>query len=137
MPSQTTTAQTSSEVQGSQGWEVLLPQLVQPLRCIEILQPLLSEVPEFDLDQAGRRIGENCLATMRRRADACRPVDIDTDIALVGQERLARVDADADAHLAGGQRGLSLLSCRQSIGGFRERVKEGIPCVSTSTPPWL
>jgi hypothetical protein len=32
-----------------------------------------------------------------------------------------------DAHLAGGQRGLALLRCRCRVGGFGERVKEGIP----------
>ena len=83
-----------------------MPQLVQPLRRIEILQPLLTQVAQVGFDQAGGRLGENYLATVRRCADARRPVHIDTDVTLAGHNRLASVDADADAHLADGQRGL-------------------------------
>ena len=104
-----------------------MPQLVQPLRRIEILQPLLTQVAEVGFDQAGGRAGENDLATVRRRADARRPVHIDTDVALAGHNRLAGVDADTDAHLAGGQRGLPLPRRRCRVGGCGEGVKEGIP----------
>lgn len=104
-----------------------MPQLVQPLRRIEILQPLLTQVAQVGFDQAGGRAGENCLATVRRCADARRPVHIDTDVTLAGHNRLASVDADADAHLADGQRGLPLPRRRYRVGGCGEGIEEGIP----------
>jgi hypothetical protein len=103
-----------------------MPQLVQTQRRIQIFEALLTEVSEVGIDKAGGRVRENRLTTVRRRADARRPVDVDADVALAGQHRLACVHADAHAHDAGRQRCLALSGSSDGVGGLRKDIEERV-----------
>ena len=60
------------------------------------------------------------------RADARAAVHVEPDIALVGDLRLAGVDADANADRARREAGLDLLRCRHCIRGTGERAEERV-----------
>jgi len=61
---------------------------------------VLAEVIELEVgvEQHPRRLGEHDLAAVRRTGDSGRAVHVDPDVALVGDDRLAGVDADAYLH---------------------------------------
>ena len=63
-------------------------------------------------------------------------MDVDADVALVGDERRPGVEADPNPDRAGRER---LCASRQRPRALPERVgkakKKASPCVSTSTPP--
>ena len=60
---------------------------------------MLAEIAEGELvgkivvDELPRRLRDEHLATVARRRDAGAPVDVHSDVALVGSQRLARMDA--------------------------------------------
>jgi hypothetical protein len=80
-------------------------QLEDPLRAIDVLQPVLAEVTnrharrKVVLDQLAGRVGEQHLAAMTRGANAGGPVDTEPQVAVTGCDRLAGVQPDANAHL--------------------------------------
>ena len=81
--------------------ELTVAELVQALAPSQILQPVLAEVADGDrLEETAGRLGEDDLPAVGGGGDPRRAVDVDADIALVGHDRLARVDPHADADRA-------------------------------------
>jgi hypothetical protein len=87
---------------------------------------VLAEVSEVGVDEARRRVGEHYLAAVRRGADARGTMDVDTNIALIGEERGSRVQAHTNPQLPAGERCLALLRCHHSTGGCREGIEESV-----------
>jgi hypothetical protein len=72
-------------------------QLIEVLRSGEILEPVLAEIAEIAVDQLAGRLRQQDLAAVPGGGDPGRPVDVDPDVALVGDRRLAGVQADPHA----------------------------------------
>ena len=81
--------------------------LKHPLEPLEVLQPLLPEIPKPDLgkrvvaQQLTRRTRDEDLTAGAGGADPGGPVDPEADVAVRSDDRLARVDADPYSHLRG------------------------------------
>ena len=71
--------------------EVVRPELEQTLGRAEVLQPVQAEVAHVRPGEVGRRLGQQHLPAVPGGCDPSRPVHVVADIALVRQERLARV----------------------------------------------
>ena len=73
----------------------------------QVLEPVLPEVAQRDafgklvVDELPRSLGEQCLAAVRRRADARGARHVEADVARGGERGLARVDPDADPERGG------------------------------------
>lgn len=80
---------------------------------------------------------------MRRRRDPRPAMDVDADIVILGDERLARVQTHPHAHgravrpRVAHERDLRVRGGCDSGRRICESYEEAVPCVSTSTPPWL
>ncbi len=84
---------------------------------------MLAEIADTSVgaEEAAGRLGEDDLAAVRGGCDPRRSVDVHADVALVGQQRLARVDAHPDADRPGLERLL-----RVNCGGDGvDRPREG------------
>ena len=57
---------------------------------------MLAEIGELVLDELGSRGRDEHLPPVACGGDACRAVDVATDVALFGQQRRPGVQADAD-----------------------------------------
>ena len=87
---------------------------------------MLAKVEHVGLDELPRRRGEQHLPAVTRSRNACAKVDIETDVAVIGSFRGARVEAHPDSERPSAERGLARGSCGNSVGGSRERVEEGV-----------
>ena len=88
-------------------------------------------------DKVTRRTRENDLPAVSGGGDARGAVDVEPDVALVRDERLARVDPDADANGAVAQARSRISSAAATASDARANAaKNASPCVSTSTPEW-
>ena len=107
--------------------EVRVAELVDPLRSAQVLKPVLREVKY----QVATRI-EQCLGGGRDehlppvagRGDAGGPVNVRTDVALVGQKRRPRVEAHPHRDL---QTVLGFPRRGDSSRSGRKRDEEGVP----------
>jgi hypothetical protein len=130
-------------VQRPQRREVLLPELIQALAVDEILQSVLPEITHSDpVDEPARRLGEDDLTTVSGRGDAGRAVDVHPDVALVGHDRLARVEPHAHADRPRRQCFPGLVRRRHRVGCSGEHDEECValrvhldPCVSRERVP--
>src|SRR5438034_5797484 len=89
---------------------------------------MLAEIPKVGiaLQETLGRSREDDLASVRRRRDSRRPMEVDSDIAFVGELRLTGVDTDPNADRAATQR-LARSACRRHrVGCAREGDEEGI-----------
>src|SRR5439155_24549062 len=72
---------------------------------LDVLQVLLAEVAHADAlgeivaDEPTGRLGGEDLPAVAGRADACRPDDVQADVSLLADGRLARVQAHPYSHL--------------------------------------
>ena len=69
------------------------------LELREPREPVRAELPQLRCDQGRRRRRKENLAPVTRVGDSGDADDVETDVALVGEERGARVQADANPHL--------------------------------------
>ena len=108
--------------------EVAVAELVQALGADQVLQPVLAEVADrrVALEEAAGRLGEDDLPAVGSGGDPRRAVDVDADVALVGHDRLAGVDAHADADRAVLERVPRFGGRRDGVGGARKRDEEGV-----------
>ena len=115
-------------VECPEGREVALAELEEALRADQVLQAMLAEVAQrrLGVEQAPRRLRQDDLPAVRAGRNPRRSVDVHADVALVGQERLARVDAHPDSDRPGCQRCLRLDRGGDGFARPRERDEEGV-----------
>ena len=76
--------------------------------------------------EVARRLRDEDLAAVTGRGDTCGTVDIDADVALFGDDRLAGVQAHADANRSPRQR-IATLGCRcERLRSLGERDEKGV-----------
>ena len=91
-------------VEAAQRGELLTAQLVDALGSRKILEPMCAEVVKrFCVDEPGGRRGEKDLTAVAAGSDPRRPVNVDSDVALLGEKRSAAVDPNAHPNLPPGE----------------------------------
>jgi hypothetical protein len=88
----------------------VVAEIVQPVRAGEVVG----------------RLGDDDLPAVARSGDPCRSVDVDPDIALVGDDRLAGMEADPHPDRPGLERLLTVRRRRERVFRAGERHEEGI-----------
>src|SRR5439155_27164547 len=105
---------------GKVRWQSVDVQLRDPYRCLEVLQPMQTQIADADprrerwLDERACRIGEQHLSAMPSRGDACGTVDVETYVAVAAAPSLSRVQAHADPDR---RSLLPLLPCKGTLRG--------------------
>src|SRR5439155_24215310 len=103
-------------------WEVLHEsgnnQLKEPFSFRHTLDAMLAQIAQLNIgaEERGRCPREQHLAAVAGGADPRSSVDIDSDVALVGNHRFTRVDAYSHAHRATRERALRAACPRYAIG---------------------
>ncbi len=106
-------------VEALQRRELLVADLVDPLGCRQILEPVLTEVVQArGADQHGRRGRHEHLPSVATGRDPGGTVHVLADVPLVGEQRRARVQADPHPDRPAVQR-------RDPRCGGRERSRRG------------
>ena len=96
-------------------------------RLGDVLQPVLAEVGERrPLDELGGRMREEDLAAVAGGGDARGEVDVVADVALLGDERRARVQADPHLDRARRERLGHRRGRGERPGARREGEEEGV-----------
>ncbi len=115
-------------VEGAQRRKVALAELVEPLGLDQVLQPVLAQVTDrgLVLQEAPRRLGEDDLPAVSGSGDSRCAVDVDADVALVGDERLTGVDAHAHAEDLAFERTPCLGRRGHRVGRAAECDEEGV-----------
>ena len=105
-------------VERPEGRELALAELEEALGADQVLQAVLAEVADRSLclEKAARRPGDDDLAAVRRGCDPRRAVDVHADVAFLGHERLAGVDAHPDPDRPGSERPLRLRRGGDGVG---------------------
>ncbi len=92
-------------VQTLQRRKVAFAKLVDPLRCSQIFEAVLAEVPQFvAVGEVASRLRDEHLPPVARSRDPGRSMDIDSDVTLLGHDRLASVQAHANTDRTAGKR---------------------------------
>ena len=113
-------------VQALQRRELTLAELEDPLRRGQVLEPVLAEVTQTVLARkVARRLRHQHLPTVTRSRDPRRSMDVDADIAVLRQQRLARVDTHPHPDRAV-QRLAGFPRSRERVRRTRERDEEGV-----------
>jgi hypothetical protein len=116
--------------------EALGDELEEALGLWQVLEAVPAQLAERGpavLDEPGRPLRRDHLTAVCRRRDARRPVNVDPDVVAVGDDRLARVQAHADAQGLAvrprmtRQRALSLLGRRERAVRVGEGDEEAVP----------
>ena len=95
---------------------------------------MFAEVAEPLPDELGGRRGDEDLPTVADPGDPRRSMNVTPDVALLGNQRRPRVQANTNADRAGGERLVSADAAASAPGAVRKAKKKASPCVSTSTP---
>ena len=106
--------------------EVLGPELEETLGRAQVLQPVQAEIAHIGAGEVGRRLRQQHLPAVPSGGDPRRPVHVEPDVALVGPERLPRVQSHPHPHRPAGKRALRVGGGRHRIGRTRERDEERI-----------
>ena len=116
-------------VQRLQRRERPAPELKQPHRCIDVLEPVLAEITHRRTVLAGGERGcrDEDLAAVAGRHDPRAQVDVQADVAVVRQRRLAAVNAHADPYVPTVERRLCLPCGGERTRRRRERDEECVP----------
>src|SRR5207253_4139185 len=110
-------------------WKGRFAELVETERGRQILEPVLAEIAEWKrsgLQQGRGRRREQDLASVSRRRDPRRPVDVEADVVVVRNERLARVQAHANTDRCRRKARLRLSSTGDGVARRREDAEERI-----------
>jgi hypothetical protein len=109
------------------GRERFVAELIDVLRRRQVLEPVLAEVAQFvGADEVARRPRDERLPAMTDSGDSGRAVDVDANVALLGEQRLSGVDAYADTDWSVVQCVLCATCGRESVSRAGERDEEGI-----------
>ena len=104
----------------------MVAELVDAFRCGQVFEPVLAEIPKLvRTDEITRRLRNEHLPAVADRGDARCPVNIDSDIALLRQERLACVESNSHANWTF-QCALRIRGRSERLAGTREGNEEGI-----------
>ena len=106
--------------------ELVVSDLEDVLGRGEVLEAVLTEVTELVVDKALGRGGDEHLSAVAGGGDTGGAVDVVADVALVGQKRRSRVQADPYLHRTGGERLRRAGMRRTARRGGREREEEGV-----------
>ena len=114
-------------VQRLQARKVGVAQLEQALGRREVLQTVLTQVANsLAGDEVARRLRQENLPAVPGGSNARRAVNVDADVALLGCDRLARVEPHAHSDRPVAERRLPVGGGRDRIGGARERHEERV-----------
>ena len=114
-------------VERLQAREIGVAELEEALRRREVLESVLAEVANgLAADEVARRLRQEDLPAVPGGGDARRAVDVDPDVALLGYDRLARVEPHAHADRPAAERCLPIGGGRDRVGGARERDEERV-----------
>jgi hypothetical protein len=108
--------------------ELAVTELEEAFRLGQVLQSMLAEVAEMSVgaEEVARRPRENDLAAVCRCGDARGAVHIEADVALLSDERLTRVNPDANANQPVAQAVTDLVGSGNGVRGSRERCEERV-----------
>jgi hypothetical protein len=108
--------------------ELTVTELEEAFRLGQVLQSMLAEVAEMSVgaEEVARRPRENDLAAVCRCGDARGAVHVEADVALLSDERLTRVNPDANANGAVAQAVTDLVGSGNGVRGSRERCEERV-----------
>ena len=87
---------------------------------------MLTEVAQVTVDERRRRLRHEHLSAVAGRCDPGSAMDVDADVALVGEERRPRVQTDAHTHRAGRECLGQLGGGSEGSGRRRERDEERV-----------
>ena len=115
-------------VERAERGKVPLAELEEAFCADQVLQPVLAEIADgcVGLEERARRLGENDLAAVGGAGDPRGAVDVDADVPLVRNDRLAGVDSHADPDRTPLKRAARLGGGRDRFGSSRERDEEGV-----------
>src|SRR5439155_12312154 len=115
-------------VQALQRRKLTVAELVEPLRLSEVSEPVLTEVTQLDVaaEQVACRLGDQHLPAVPGRRDPGRTMDIDPDVSLLGDDRLACVQAHAYANRPLAQRLLGVRRCCERVLRTPKGDEEGV-----------
>src|SRR5205823_267957 len=108
--------------------ELIIAELEEAFRLGQVLQSVLAEVtePRGGAEEIARRTRENDLAAVCRCGDSRGAVHVEADVALLSDERLPRVNPDANANGAVAQAVTDLVGSGNGVRCSRERCEERI-----------
>ena len=106
--------------------EVFRPELEQPLRGAQVLQPMQAEVAHIDAGKVHGRLRQQHLPAVSGGRDPRRPVHVEPDVALIDSKRLARVQTHPHPHRAARERELRVGRGGHRIGRTREGDEERV-----------
>ena len=72
-------------------------ELMEVVRAAQVLEAVVAEVARLDADEVRRRLRQQHLASVCRRADPRRAVDVEADVVAADERRLSGVDSHPDA----------------------------------------
>ena len=114
-------------VERAQRRELALAELVELLRAPEVLEAVQAEVGQRNaVDERARSLRDDDLAAVRGAHHPRRAVDVDADVALVGDDRLTRVDPDPHLHRTVAERLLRFSRGRDGVSRADERDEERV-----------
>ena len=103
-----------------------MSELVEPLRCRQVFQPVQAEIARVHLDQPVGALRQQHLATVGRAHDPRRPMHIHAHVLGRIEARLARVDPDPQPDQAGFESAHRLLDRRYRLDGRRKGVEKRV-----------
>ena len=121
------------------GGQAVDDELVETLRLAEILEAMEAEVREREarpaaVEELARRLRDEHLAAVGRRADPCAAVDAEADVPAVARVDRARVEAHPDAQRPPVRPGVPLESVLSLDGRQMQRPPDGQRRRRTSLP---
>src|SRR5205085_10793469 len=107
--------------------ELAVAELEDPFGRCQVLEPMLAEIIKpVCARELTRPLRDQNLATMARGGDPRRPVNVEADITLLGEKRLAGMEAHPDLDRTAVQGRLTLRRRGERIMRSREDDEEGV-----------
>ena len=110
--------------------------LIERLWLRQVLEAVLAEVACVDVDQIARRLREHNLPAVRRGADARSPVDVEADVVVADDRRLAGMQSHPHAERKPSSARCPAAAAATASFARANAWKRASPCVSTSRPSW-
>ena len=113
-------------IEALERWVLAVTELVDAFGGRQILELVLTEIAQLDrrVQELARRQGDEHLPAVTSGCDPGGAVDVDADVALAGEERLAGMESHPDVDRAAPERLLTLGRRLDRIGRAREHDEE-------------